>query len=346
MANQARTATRALDLARELEREPYRFGFFQTLRRLEAENKDHPRLGESTRAAEDPIRLGQKPSMIFAPSTLTSYERGHEGKPDRLDVLFFGLFGPNGPMPNHLTEYVHDRVRNAKDTTFKHFADLFHHRMLSLFYRAWANAQPTVGYDRPDSDRFAEYVGALIGIGMPSLRDRGTVRDETRLHFAGHLSSQTRNAEGLQSMLRGYFGVEVTVDEFIGQWVALPESARCRLGQSPLTGTLGQTAIAGERIWDRGQRFRITMGPMGMDIFHELLPGGKRLRELMELVRSYVHDEFVWDVRLILNGDDVPPLQLGESGRLGWTSWLPTEFLRDDVDDFLLDPMLEGGSDR
>ena len=92
MADQARTATRALDLARELEREPYRFSFFQALRRLEAEHKDRPRLGESTRAAEDPIRLGQKPSMAFAPSTLTAFERGKEGRPDRLDVLFFGLF--------------------------------------------------------------------------------------------------------------------------------------------------------------------------------------------------------------------------------------------------------------
>ena len=140
MADQARTATRTLDLVRELERDPYRFSFFQALRRLEAENRDRPRLGESTRAAEDPIRLGQKPSMAFASSPLAAFERGKEGRADRLDVLFFGLFGPNGPLPNHLTEYAHDRIRNAKDTTFSRFADLFHHRMLSLFYRAWANA--------------------------------------------------------------------------------------------------------------------------------------------------------------------------------------------------------------
>ena len=144
-------------------------------------------------------------------------------------------------------------------------------------------------------------------------------------------------------MLGGYFGIDVTVDEFIGQWVALPESARCRLGHSPLTGTLGQSAIAGERIWDRGQRFRISMGPMNLEVFRELLPGGERLPELIELVRSYVHDEFVWDVRLILKGEEVPPLQLGEAGRLGWTSWLPSDSERDDVDDLLLDPLVEEG---
>ncbi len=343
MADQARTATRTVDLLKEMGAEPYRFGFYQALRRLEAEFRDHARLGESTRAAEDPIRLGQTPSLVFAPSTLAALRRGSGGRPDRLEVHFFGLFGPNGPLPLHLTEYAYDRLRNAKDPTFARFADIFHHRLLSLFYRAWANVQPTASYDRPDSDRFATYVGALFGMGMPSLRSRGRVADEIRLHFAGRLASQTRTAEGLQAFLHVYFRIGVRVDEFIGQWVPLPEDSRCRLGFSPATGTLGHTAIAGERIWDRGQKFRVTLGPMQLGMYRELLPGGEGLRELAELVRTYVHDEYVWDVRLILKGEEVPPLELGKHGHLGWTSWLPSESAREEVDDLLFDPLAEVG---
>ncbi len=342
MADQARTATRPLDLLKEMEAEPFRFGFFQAVRRLEAEFRDHARLGESTRVAEDPIRLGQKPSMAFAPSTLVSFHRGSDRRAARLQVLFFGLFGPNGPLPHHLTEYAYDRERNAQDPTFSRFADIFHHRFLCLFYRAWANAQPTASYDRPESDRFATCVGALFGMGMPSLRGRGRVADEIRLHFAGKLASQTRNAEGLQSLVQGYFGVGVRVDEFVGQWVPLPHNSLCRLGHSPDTGTLGRNAIAGDRIWDRGQKFRIILGPLRLEMYRELLPGGERLQELIELVRTYVHDEFVWDVRLILRGEEVSSVELGKHGRLGWTSWLPTESARGDVDDLLFDPLAVG----
>lgn len=339
MADQARTPTRDLDFLEALEATPYRFGFLQALRRLEAEYPEHARLGESSTAAEDPVRLGQDPTLAFAAASLASFRRENAGRAARLEVLFFGLFGPNGPLPHHLTEYAHDRIRNSDDPTFARFADIFHHRMLSLLYRAWANGQPVVQYDRPETDRFATYVGALFGMGSPALQHRGRVPDEARLHFAGRLANQTRNAGGLQALLSGYFDAPVGVEEFVGQWVPLPSHSLCRLGRSTETGTLGKTAIAGERVWDRGQKFRVTMGPLAMDSYRELLPGGRQLPELIELVRSYVHDEFVWDLRLILEGGEVPPLELGKTGHLGWSTWLPGASTGGDVDDLLFDPV-------
>lgn len=62
--------------------------------------------------------------------------------PARLEQFFFGLGGPNGPLPLHLTEYMRERQRNHADPTSKRFLDVFHHRLLSLFYRAWAEARP------------------------------------------------------------------------------------------------------------------------------------------------------------------------------------------------------------
>ena len=77
-------------------------------------------------------------------------------------------------MPTHLTEYVRDRARNAGDPTFARFLDVFHHRMASLFYRAWAVAQPVVSLDRDNGDRFSAYVGTTFGLGEPALRKRDT----------------------------------------------------------------------------------------------------------------------------------------------------------------------------
>ena len=45
----------------------------------------------------------------------------------------FGLLGPNGPLPLHLTEYVRERLRHHADPTFARFLDLFHHRFALFF---------------------------------------------------------------------------------------------------------------------------------------------------------------------------------------------------------------------
>ena len=149
---------------------PYTFGFFHFLRRFECLYPQHPRLGTSRRPVDDPIRLAQEPAMTFESASLTQFEPGHDGKPHRLAVRFFGLLGPNGPLPLHLTEYALKRLRHRQggslDRTLVWFLDMFHHRMLSLFYRAWANNEPTVSFDRPESDRFATYVGSLAGLGV------------------------------------------------------------------------------------------------------------------------------------------------------------------------------------
>ena len=202
MAGEDRTASHAVALATALEREPYAFDFYQALRRLECVYADRPRLGQSGRAAEDPVRLSQTPDLAFAPSSLHSFEPGEEGRLPRLSVLLFGLFGPNGPLPLHLTEYVRGRMRHKpSDATFARFADIFHHRLLSLFYRAWANTRPAVNFDRPETDRYATYVGATFGLGLASVRERDAVSDLSKLHYAGSFSCQTRHAEGLEGIL-------------------------------------------------------------------------------------------------------------------------------------------------
>ncbi len=200
------------------------------------------------------MRLAQLPTVEFAPATLAGWVSQQNGTGPRLLQHFFGLFGPDGPLPLHLTEYARDRTRNYRDPSFQRFADVFHHRALSLFYRAWANSRPTVSFDRPEDDRFALYVGALFGLGMDSLRGRDAMPDLTKLHFAGHLSCQTRHAEGLSAILATFFEVPVRVECFIGAWLTLPEPDRTRLGASPRTAALGRTALLGRRVWSRQQQ--------------------------------------------------------------------------------------------
>ena len=116
--------SRADALRARLLEEARRFSFFAVMRLLEAVHPEQPRFGQSIQPKQDLLRLGQEPSVIHAPSELAGFEAGSDGRPDRLKVNFFGLFGPDGPLPLHLTEYARDRRRNNGDRTFQSFVDL------------------------------------------------------------------------------------------------------------------------------------------------------------------------------------------------------------------------------
>jgi len=341
MAGENRAAADPVALFQALGKEPYKFGFFQALRRIECAHSGKARIGTSLRPTEDPVRFGQEPSLVFAPSTLSSFKTSKGGFPPRLSVLFFGLFGPNGPLPLHLTEYARDRQRNSDDPTFARFADVFHHRMLSLFYRGWADTQPTTGLDRSDDDRFSHFVGSLFGIGVPALRGRDAMPDFAKLHYAGRFSCPTRNAEGLLALLGDYFEMPVRLQQFVGEWLDMPEDSRMRLGESLQTGALGQTTTLGGRVWECQSKFRLTFGPLDMDDYQRMLPGGLSLTTLIAIVRSYVGDEFNWDVNLILKKECIKPAKLGEFGQLGWTTWMSQETPDHDPGHLYLNPMQE-----
>ena len=315
---------------------PHAFGFYQAMRRLEAAHPERPRLGRSARPAQDVVRLGQEPSVIFPPSTLAGWEVPEEGAP-RLLVHFFGLFGLDGPLPLHLTEYARDRRRNGRDPTFQRFADIFHHRMMSLFWRAWADSRPTVSFDRPADDRFATYVGSLAGLGTEALRERDAMPDLTKLHFAGLLANQTRHAEGLAAILSSFFTMPVRVESFVGAWLTLVPADWSRLGERPEIATLGGTILLGARVWSRQHKFRLVFGPLGLDDYLRLLPGGLSFHRLIPIVRNYAGDTLVWEVNLVLKRDEIPDTVLGRSGRLGWTTWLKPRRATTPAADLFLD---------
>lgn len=337
------------DILARLVQSPCSFDFFIAVRRIESAARPRPGFGQSYRTADEVIRFCQPPSLAFAPSTLASCVL-REGLPPRLFVNFFGLCGPNGPLPMHLTEYLHDREHNYADSTPARWFDVFNHRMICLFYRAWAINQQTVSYEyalaqggmdqrlRAERDRYATYIASLVGIGMPNLRSRDSISDIAKLHYSGRLSNQTKNPEGLAAILSDYFGIHVTIEEFIGEWVTLPHESQCRLGETPETCTLGTTGIVGATIWVCQHRFRIRAGPMEFDQYQLFLPGGARLAKVKDLVRGYIGDELSWELQLVLRAQNIPNVRLGVVGKVGWTTWMGSRAVGADADDLILQP--------
>ncbi len=326
------------DLVRRLTENPHRFGFFQALRLLEASVDDAPGFGRSRRARQDPVRLGQIPYLSFASSTLSAMDPANEHRPERLYQNFHGLFGPNGPLPMHLTEFAMERQLSFHDPTFARFCDIFHHRLLSLFYRIWANAEPAVCEDRPETNRFRAYAGALVGVGTPALREGDAMPDLARLFHAGHYGNQSRSAEGLLGVVRQQFEMPVALEEFQAEWLDFPREARLYLGQSTNTGCLGVNAVIGERALERQFRFALTFGPLSLEEFEYLLPNKKAVDRLAAMVRSYVGLEYAWEYRMYLAEGETPPVRLGQYGELGWSTWLAGTRRGSEDPDFFYSP--------
>jgi type VI secretion system protein ImpH len=305
----------------DLGEHPEQYSLFGALRRIEQVHHGRPRLGESRKALDDPVRVVQRPTLCFAPSEVADFAEDAHAIP-RIGQFNFGVFGPNGALPLHLTELAYSRERQADDPTLSDFVNAFQHRFASLFYRAWANADPCTSFDRTGSDDFRLYLGALIGIGPESARGRDDVLDYAKLSRCGLLAPQSRSAEALEQIVADYFALPARITSFVGAWLAIPRAARCRLGVHPEYATLGLTATIGEATWQCQSRFEVTLGPLRIAEFVDFLPGARGLDHLKALVRLYTNEEWSWYVRLLLAPEEIPKLQLGRSGWLGWTSWL------------------------
>jgi type VI secretion system protein ImpH len=323
-----------------LEAQAARIDFFQLLRLIENAHPDLPRIGCSLRPRDDAVRFGQDPKLVFHPTSVTHYRRAkdeanakrrHERR-TRLAVNFFGLLGPNGPLPLHVSSYVHDRLNNFGDDTLLGFFDVFHHRLLSLFYRARASAEPVINLDRNDADRFSVFVGSLFGIGTPAMRERDEIGDFAKLHFAGLLANKTRPASGLTAILREYFKVPLHLEQFVGHWMPLPAEIQSRIGFAGDSNRIGSSLVLGRMVWDGQHRFRIVLGPLGYEDYRRFMPGGDSLKRLLAWVKMYVGLTLDWEVRLILKKEEMPALRLGGAARVGWSTWLASVAPRRDLD--------------
>lgn len=130
-----------------------------------------------------------------------------------------------------MTEYARERIHHHQDDSLSAFADLFHHRLTLLFYRAWADAQPTVSLDRTDNRRFERYLASLIGMGQPGQLEKGDLSPHARFTHAGHLSRHGRDPEGLEKILRNFFKVPVNIISNVPQWMPLTPREQAQLGR-------------------------------------------------------------------------------------------------------------------
>ena len=125
-----------------------------------------------------------------------------------MTVAFLGLTGPLGRAAAPLHRAAPGAAPRTGDRALAAFLDLFNHRLISLFYRAWEKYRFAVAYERGEDDRVhRSYLFHLIGLGTrgpaPAAR-----RSPTRRCSPTPASSPsgTGRAVVLEALLRDYFG--------------------------------------------------------------------------------------------------------------------------------------------
>ncbi|CAJ0803543.1 hypothetical protein LMG19083_03904 [Ralstonia psammae] len=304
--------------AQPLHHAPWRLSFLGLLRQLSAQQQDRPPIGHARRPSDEPFRIGQVASLTFAPREIAQIRQER----DKLKIRLFGLgmLGPNGALPIHFTEIVRERTEAHRDSTTANFLDLFHHRALTQFYQAWAHAQSTAGLDRKDDEVFSRYVGWLAS-NVPE-EMAGPLPSHARLAASAHHVREARNPDGIAATLAHFFGVPVQLEEFVLHWIAIDPTEQSLLGAPGALSVMGQGAMLGEAVPDRQHKFRLVIGPLDLKQYLNFTPNGRDLPVLIEWVRSFVGYEFVWEVELQVIPDSAPPVVLGSSERLGWSTWL------------------------
>lgn len=342
MAAESRRENPDLDPAEvesSLYREPYLYEFFQAVRLLERFSPGSRPVGRFFPPNEEAVRFGANPSLSFPASEIQSLEEGESGPP-RMRVNFMGLIGPQGVLPFEYTQLVRERLQ-VRDATMRDFLDIFHHRMISLFYHAWEKYRFFVAWERGERDRVAQHVLELTGLGTPGLQSKLSVPDAALVYYGGLLSQSPRSAAALQQLLADHFEVPVEIEQFCGVWQALDEDSICHVGEeSGPSEQVGMGAVVGDEMWDQHSVVRIELGPLSLNQYRSFLPDGDWHEQLRDLTHLYARQEIDFEVRLILKRDEVPGCELGDRSatapRLGWVTWSKTRAMDRNPGDTIL----------
>ena len=314
-------------LIQRLIEEPHHFTFAQALFLLEkygAENGKTTPIGslgkqgqaskeeqDEGRAKKESVRIRPELSLLsqFADVVSVSPVKEHPGQ-FQLTTTLYGIYGTNSPLPYFYTEnlmkWERDGLPYARD-----FLDLFHHCLLSLYYRASIRYRYDMQFVREGKDEISPKVLALMGLDE-SVLDRGLQC------YADGFTQQGRSATALENLLSDYFSLPVSVEQFFDQEIEFHEADLSRLGEQ--NHTLGEDWVIGSQMLSCSGSFRIAIQLLIREQVKKFLPSGENFKALCKIVDLFLMSPLVFSVELSLPKDFLEEDFF--AGQLGWTTWL------------------------
>lgn len=328
------------------------FDFVQAIWLLERYAGTGVPVGHRGPAGRELFRFRPDTSMGFPSTDVRRIEACRESGLDstfyRIDVTFMGLYGVSSPLPLH---YAADIVRSvdragaaaetvgespgagdalpdeeSRPTPVRDFLDLFHHRLLSLFFRACSKYRYDRVFGLEGRDEMTDYLHWFIGCPRSYTSSSLGLEPLRLLRYGGALTQHPKSAAMLEGLVADFWGtIPVQINQCVGRWVAIRIDDQCHAGVT--NTTLGVDLTIGEEVYDLSGTFNVALGPMDWDTYLTFLPGETCHAQTRALVTLYCTDPLAFTLELKLNADQAPELRLSstdDASRLGLTSWVRT----------------------
>jgi type VI secretion system protein ImpH len=339
MAPESRRHTASL--REELFERASAFEFFQAVRLLHKLRPERAGVGRDADPEREAVRFRSDTSFVFPEGDIREIVAGESGAPDEMVVKLIGIASPGsfGSLPTPYVEEVRRQERTLKNPAMREFFDLFNHRLVSLFYRAWERARLPVLRDLGAENAFESALFATVGLLGPAFDARMPLDQTSLLSRAGLLAMAPAPACAIESVVTSLFGVPARVEQFQPSWYAIDASDRSRLGAA--NARLGVDLHLGEQVLLVQSRFRVALGPVGRDRFLSLLPDSEGFAALSSVVRLAAGAELDFDVQIALAAAEVPETRLASglgASQLGWTTWLRTREFTEDARAAIFEP--------
>jgi type VI secretion system protein ImpH len=280
-------------------------------------------LGQTLEPGKEAVRFSAKPGFAFPPSDISKLTPASGGGPVGMEVTFMGLIGPSGVLPNWYNELVVERIRN-KDFSLGSFLDMFHHRLVSLFYLAWKKYRFQENYITGARDRHSGYLLSLAGLGTPELENRIGLPKDSLNFYIGLLGRSVPSVVAVEATVEYFADTAARVDQFIERTLSLSPEDQTQVGMA--NARLGVDTICGSLVRECRTKFRVNLGPMSYVTFMRFLPAGEMFGPIFALIRYMAGIEFEFDVRVFLKREEVPACILGvpspTAPRLGLSTWI------------------------
>ncbi len=281
--------------------------FFELVRRIGHIRPDLPRLGKAARPTQENVRFGQTPYLHFPPTEVTEIRQGKGGVEALIMTYFFGLLGVNGPMPLEFTDYVFQRSHNYYDQTWRRFLDIINHRFLTLFYRAWAENELAVSFDRADDDKITDIIRALAGTPSDMFPSDRAFPYLTA-NYANHFGRSVKSRSSLEQILHNVLKSEVKVKDYVISSYDIPKGVRCRLGNRE-TSVLGENIQLGRTYMSATREFEIEVGLVSFAEIIKWVPGTKGFDLINKIVTAYLDRPLEYSLTFVVIGKTVPEVR-------------------------------------
>jgi len=301
---------------------------FERLDKFRATNKQGQQLGADNSPKHEPLRFHAVNHMGFASNCVEQVKlRQSDGEGDpKYDMYVnnYGLTGPTGVLPAHYTQLLQTRIKQ-NDHAFNDFLDMFNHRLISLFYRAWKKYRIEADIE----DNRGNEANSPVTRAIQSLAGQyAKLSYETPLFYSGHYARKVRTASSLKSILEDHLKYKVDIRSFEGRWIPIKTKDRLCIGSrnKGFNNKLGEGVLPGNRAWDVQGQCGITVGPLTYSEYENLLPDKVSFKELKRLLKSYVPSHLIIKLNFIIRDRSENKQQpLGSSLRLGWNAWLDSQ---------------------